>query len=768
MVGMREGEKKMKDKKRNVLKKRFFRELKAEFGKYLVIFLFLTGAVGFVSGFLVASNSMLAAYDESFVKYKVEDGDFELMEQAEEALLAALSEEGLTVYENTYITEEVKETGAKLRVFKNRTEVNRACLMEGEFPVTSEEIAIDRMHADNNGLTVGDILTVGKKTLTISGLVALSDYSALYEKASDMMFDATKFGVAVMTEEGFTGMGDAHLHYSYSWKHDVAPESEKEAADRAEEVLAVLMESAVLTGNVPVNFLPAVSNLAIQFVGDDMGRDNKMMAVFLYIIIAILAFVFAITISNTITKEALVIGTLRASGYTKGELIRHYLALPMTVVFVAAVIGNVLGYTVFKEVAAKMYYASYSLPTFVTLWNADAFVRTTVIPVLIMFCINLTMLVRKLSLSPLRFIRRDLSKRKNKKALRLNERLSLMTRFRLRILLQNLPNYATILVGVFFANVLLLFGFVLPPLVDNYEKDITSNLIAEYQYVLKTSEETSEEDAEKYSVTALQTVEGKLKSEEVMVYGVAEDSGYIDVAFGDGVYISTAYAGKHGLTAGDSITLEESFGEKTYTFVVDGIYDYPAALAVFMEQEMLNNVFDLGEGYFNGYFSDTALSDLDERLIATKITADDLTKTTRQLKVSMGELMDLFLVFGVAVFLLVIYLLSKLIIEKNAQSISMTKILGYTDGEISKLYVWMTSVVVVVSLIGTIPLVNYIMKYLFAAVLADYPGWLPYSVPFTAYIRMAALGIGAYAVVALSQLRKVKKVSKSDALKAVE
>ncbi|MBR6537111.1 MAG: ABC transporter permease [Lachnospiraceae bacterium] len=754
--------------KRNVLKKRFFRELKSEFGKYLVIFLFLIGAIGFVSGFLVASNSMLAAYDESFTTYRVEDGNFELSAPIEETLLATLEQEGLNVYENLYLTEEVKETSGRLRIFKNRAEVNLVCLMEGELPMTADEIAIDRMHADNNKLSVGDTLAVGDRTLKISGLVALSDYSALYEKASDMMFDATKFGVAVMTEEGFATMGDTHLHYSYSWRYDTSPESDKEATEWAEKVLALLMSNAMITGNAPVNFLPAVSNLAIQFVGDDMGRDNKMMAVFLYIIIAILAFVFAITISNTITKEALVIGTLRASGYTKAELIRHYLALPMTVVAVAAVVGNVLGYTVFKEVAAKMYYASYSLPTFVTLWNVDAFVRTTVIPVVMMFVINLGMLVRKISLSPLRFIRRDLSKRKKKKALRLNSKMSLMNRFRLRILLQNLPNYITILVGVFFANVLLLFGFVLPPLVDNYEKDITSNLIAEYQYVLKMSTETAVESAEKYSVTALQTVEGKLKSEEVMVYGVAKDSAYIDAEFGDGVLISTAYAGKHGLSVGDEITLEESFGEQTYTFTVAGVYEYPAALAVFMEQQEWNEIFGLGGGYFNGYFSDVELTDLDERLLATKITADDLTKTTRQLKVSMGELMDLFLVFGVAVFLLVIYLLSKLIIEKNAQSISMTKILGYTDGEINKLYVWMTSVVVVVSLIGTIPLVNYIMKYLFAAILADYPGWLPYSVPFAAYIRMAVLGIVAYAVVAFIQMRKVKGVSKSEALKAVE
>ncbi len=754
--------------KRNVLKKRFLRELKSEFGKYLVIFLFLIGAIGFVSGFLVASNSMLAAYDESFTKYRVEDGNFELSAPVGEELREALVKEGLTLYENFYLTEEVKETDAKLRIFKSRTEVNLVCLMEGAFPETTDEIAVDRMHAENNNLSVGDTITVGDKTLKISGLVALSDYSSLYEKASDMMFDATKFGVAVMTEEGFAGLGNTRLHYSYSWVYNVPPEGDKVAAERGEEVLEILMGSAVRTGNAPSNFLPSVSNQAICFVGDDMGRDNKMMAVFLYIIITILAFVFAITISNTITKEALVIGTLRASGYTKGELIRHYLALPMTVVAVAAVVGNILGYTIFKDVAANMYYNSYSLPTFETLWNADAFVRTTVVPVLMMFLINLVMLVRKLSLSPLRFIRRDLSKRKKKKALRLNSKLSLMTRFRLRILLQNLPNYITILVGVFFANVMLLFGFVLPPLVDNYEKDITSNLIAEYQYVLKAPAETAETEAEKYSVIALQTVEGKLKSEEVMVYGVAKDSVYIDGTFEDGVLISTAYAGKHGVSVGDEITLEEPFGEQTYIFTVDGVYEYPAALAVFMEQEKLNERFGLGKGYFNGYFSDTELTDLDERLLATKITEDDLTKTSRQLKVSMGELMNLFLVFGVAVFLLVIYLLSKLIIEKNAQSISMTKILGYTDREINKLYVWITSVVVVVSLVGTIPLVNYIMKYLFAAVLADYPGWLPYSVPFSAYIRMAVLGIVAYAVVAFIQMRKVKNVPKSDALKAVE
>ena len=75
------------------------------------------------------------------------------------------------------------------------------------------------------------------------------------------------------------------------------------------------------------SFVPQYQNQAIIFTGDDMGSDKAMIAMLLYIIIVIMAFVFGITTSNTIAKEAGVIGTLRASGYTRGELVCHYMTL---------------------------------------------------------------------------------------------------------------------------------------------------------------------------------------------------------------------------------------------------------------------------------------------------------------------------------------------------------------------------------------------------------------------------------------------------------
>ena len=155
-------------------------------------------------------------------------------------------------------------------------------------------------------------------------------------------------------------------------------------------------------------FVPRYLNQAITFTRDDMGSDRAMMIVFLYIVIAIMAFVFGITISNTIAKESNVIGTLLASGYTRNELIRHYMAMPILVTLIGALIGNILGYTIMKDICAGMYYGSYSLPTYVTVWNAEAFLLTTIIPILLMLLVNYTVLRRRLSLSPLKFLRRDL------------------------------------------------------------------------------------------------------------------------------------------------------------------------------------------------------------------------------------------------------------------------------------------------------------------------------------------------------------------------
>ena len=125
--------------------------------------------------------------------------------------------------------------------------------------------------------------------------------------------------------------------------------------------------------------------------------------------------------------------------------------------------------------------------------------------------------------------------------------------------------------------------------------------------------------------------------------------------------------------------------------------------------------------------------------------------------------------FAIIIFMILIYLLSKIIIEKNAQSISMTKILGYTNGEISRLYIIPTSVMVVLFLLLSLPVEYHIMVYLFRAVMMNsISGWITFYVDPDIYIQMFFLGISTYAAVALLELRRIRRIPMDEALKNVE
>ena len=755
----------MTKKMKNPLNRRLPRELKSEFGKYLVIFLFFIMVISLVSGFLVADTSLHTAYLEAFDKYNIEDGNFAYAEEASDDAIAAIEKDGkVKVYANFYKEEDTDDFESTFRAFGERNDIDKVCLLDGDMPKADTDVAIDRLYAKNHDLEIGDKFGVAGKDLTISGIVDLSDYSTLYQNASDMMFDNDKFGVGVMTDAGFAALRENHLHYNYSWSYDTVPEDDAEAKDMAEDLMPILAENGMLT-----NFLPEYLNQAIIFAGDDMGGDMSMILAFLYIVIVILAFVFSITISNNITKEANVIGTLRASGYSRGEMVRHYLIMPMLVLLVAAVVGNVLGYTWLEQIFANQYLASYGLTTYEVLLNPQAFVLTTMIPLILLFIINFVMLTVKMRISPLQFIRRDLSKRKKKKAFRLNTKIPIMRRFQMRVILQNFPNHVMIFFGVFFANFILMFGMILQPMLVHYQNTITDNVLSAYQYILKTPAETETDGAEKFCFGSLDTLPEKRSSESVSLYGVKPDSDYVKLhSSGKKVDISTAYAEKYGVEKGDTITLKDPYGSDKYKFEVGGIYDYPSTIAVFMEQDLFRQTFDYDSDYFNAYFSDQKIKDIDDALISTEITVDDLTKTSRQLIRSMGSMMNLFLVFGALMFVLILYLLSKIIIEKNAQSISMVKILGYNNREINRIYLHSTTIVVILCILITIPISSLVMKEVVEVVFFEYSGWITYYMPAVTYVEVAASGIICYAIVAFLLNRKVKKIPMSDALKNVE
>ena len=791
----------MKKRTVNPLIKRIPKELIGDWKKYLIVFAFLVLTIGFVSGMYVANESMMKAADESVTKYEREDGHFEWSEKADSDLIKDVesgeqvdmsaitgkeeedaSDVPVIIYENFFRNEKEDNNNdgkndGTVRVFAKTDNINLACVLDGRLPENENEIAVDRMHADNVDMKVGDTIRVGGEKFEVVGLIAYVNYSTLHEKTTDLMFDAIKFDVAMVTDEGFDRLGES-IHYAYAWKYKDAPADEKEEKALSDDFRKVLAAQTMLHGNELKDYVPSYGNPAINFATDDMGSDMSMGGVILDILIIIIAFIFGVTISNTISKESSTIGTLRASGYTRGELVRHYLSMPVIVTFLAAIVGNILGYTVFKNVVVGMYYNSYSLPTYETVWNPDAFVKTTVVPIILMFVVNLIVIVRMLRHTPLQFLRHDLKKSKRKKAIRLPH-WKFMSRFRVRIMFQNISNYLILFVGICFIMVMLAMAVGMPDTLTYYQKHASNLMFTKYQYVLKTYQNadgsivtTDNKDAENFAMKSLVKRSDAL-DEEILTYGVVDDSQYIKISDLESlekneVYISNSYADKYGIAIGDTIKLEEKYTDDSYNFKVCGIYDKCQSIAVFMPIDQYREVFDLDDDAFSGFFSDSKITDIDSDMIASTITKRDITKMCDQLDHSMGSYMQYFQVLCILLSMAMIYLLTKLIIEKNENAISMTKILGYENREIASLYLLSTTIVMIVIDVLTVAVGVWVMNFAWKEILMTYSGWFSFHMETISYVKMFAFVLIGYVIVMLLDFQRIKKIPMDQALKNVE
>lgn len=747
---------------KNPLNKRLPRDMKHNFGRYFVIFMFLTLTIGLISGYLVANTSMQIAFKDSFKKYNIEDCNFEIPFKAEDSLIDTLEDEDITIYDNYYVEEDaLKDT--TLRIYKVPTKVNKVSVLKGKKPLKDNEIALDRLYAVNNNIDVGDTIKINKKKFKVTGYVALSNYTAVFKKNSDMMFDANNFGVAIVTEEGFEDLNQKEIHYSYSYKFNDKHLTDKEKREKSKDIVKILSSNTIVT-----SYTLEENNQSIHFAGDDIGKDKSMMIWLLYILIFIMAFIFAVTIINTIDTEAVVIGTLLSSGYSRWELVRHYCKLPIIVSLVAAVIGNILGYSLFKGLMADLYYGSYSFPTYKTIWNAEAFILTTIVPIVIMIIINVVALSHKLAISPLKFLRHDLSKKKNKKALKLPN-FKFKTRFRLRVIIQNISNYIVLFVGILFATFLLLFCLMMPTTIDKTKDSIKNSLISKYQYILKTQVETENKDAEKFATYSVEMNKKIYSSDEgVTVYGLQNKSKYVDLDFDDnsnGVYICDGILKKYGVSVGDNIELKDSYNDKKYKFKVLGTYDYPASMAIFMDIDDFNKCFNHDKDYFNGYLSDSKIKDIDEVYIATIIKLSDMTNLCDQMTASMGSMFDMCTVVCGILYIVLMYLLTKVVIEKNSNSISMVKVFGFNDKEVSSFYLHATTIVVIVSLVISIPISEWLLSVLFKEIMKSMTGWFTMYIDATTYIKTFVIGIICYILINLRQVRKINKIPMEEALK---
>lgn len=749
---------------KNPLNKRIPREVKANAGKYIGLLLIFVVTIMIGSSFMVALDCSNISLKENEQTCLVEDGQFELVEKLDNKTLESLSQLGINICPNFYSRTNNYNGNAQIITFNERSKINLPSVFDGKLPAKDNEVAIDRLFAFNNKLSVGDEIELANEKFIISATISLPDYTSLFKNNQDLMMNAYDFGVSIVTEEGFKRFDKNKIVYRYSYRFN-----DTTLTDSDKEKLVTDIQTALIENGANIqSYLTAKENQSITFLKLDMGKDGPVMQVFIYILILVIAFVFAILANNTIESESAIIGTLRASGYHKSEVILHYLWPTIIIALTGSIIGNILGYSIMLEPFKNLYYSTYCLPPMELSFNTNAFITTTILPIVIMILTNVIMLYRKLSLSPLKFLRKDLKKKKQKKALHL-PMFSFINRFRIRVILQNKVNYLILFFGIFISSFLLMFGIGLKPLMEHYCEEIDDTLPYEYQYILKAPVEIHDDNAEKIQLYNLITYY-KLGDLDINVsfMGITEDSKYfknIQLPEKENcITITKPLAQKLNLEIGDFITFKDKYSNKEYSLEVTDICDYTSNMGVFMKIEQLNTMLKLDTSSFNSYVSNEKLP-VDEANIIKYITRDDLIGTTMQMMDSFNGIFDIVNIFSVLIYIIIMYILTKMVIEKNALYISFMKVFGYKTKEINKLYLNATTFTVIISLFICIPLEVICFKYALVYISSLIEGYLPFYLPTSVYITIILTGIIAYFLINTILILKVRKIPMNEALK---
>lgn len=745
---------------RNPLHKTLKKEFLRNRSRYISLSLVLILMIGVVTGFLSVAYSAKELLIKDQISSKVEDGQLALRDRMDVKTKTKLEALGLKVYEQFY-TEQSVSRDTMVRVYRKRFDINRATLHEGRMPNKQTEIALDRLFALKNGYNIRDTIRMSGKSMTITGLISVPDYTSLIQKNSDMMMDPIHFGIAIVTDTGFQTLSTDRMVYSYSYYLDDRELNDFQKQKRADDI----QEICIREGAVLENLLTAQMNQAISFLPNDMGSDIPMVQTLLYIILMILAFIFVVISQTMIEEQASVIGTLLASGYTRRELLQHYMMLPTILIIVSAGIGNLIGYTLFPNLFTDMYYSNYCLPPLSIQPVWEALLSTTVMPFIFMMLILYVLLERRLRLSPLRFLRKDLRRHRQRRYIPLHGS-SFFQRFRIRIILQNKGSYLVLFLGIIFASFLLMFALILTPSMEQYIRNLEADSRCDYQYLLKAPVQA---DGEKVTLTSLKAyyVGGDLDL-DVTLYGLGPNSGYYtDMTLSSdpkSIVISSDFASKMSLQVGDAITLRNPYRDKAYSFTIQDIYPYNTGFSAFMPRNQLNQLLHEDHTYFNGYLSNQPL-DIEEAYVQSVVTRSDLVKINEQMTQAFSQLLPVLTSVSIAIYLVVLYILTRLVIDRNAISMSFLKVMGYTAKEIRSLYLHATTLVVLASLTAALPLCNIALRYLMKFAFMKFTGNLSVYIPGYVYFLVFVTGGVAYLFIKALLTRRIEQMELGYALK---
>lgn len=717
------------------LNKRYLRELKMHWKRYLALmFMIILGMYLVVSIAGMAETTIRGSqkYNE---ECNLQDGQFTTFIPLTDQQLQKLSDEYGQI-EKIYSIDLV-EDDTTLRIFRLRDKIDLLRLDEGRRPVGDDQIVIMNLFAERNDIHIADQVHYADRDFTVSGIGCVPDYNLTVKSFSDMTADPRHFGIAFVTDAMYDTLlqsakasGESYT-YAYKLKEGKDAKELKEALKYKEGVNKFDEEVRDFLDD---NFKIEISNLESFYENKDNPRiasdaasdvvlKKSMSMVAGAVLIVLFAYVISIFIIHQIQEESSVIGTLYAMGIRRRTLIAHYIMLPTITAFLAGLLGMFAGFSRFGvDFQMQDSYLYYSLPQLEKVYPLYLIVYCLVVPPLLSAFVNYLTIRKKLDKTALSLIKNE-QEHLTKTAVSSKKRKSagnFLRTFAKQQMLREKRSVITIMMGIMLSLIIFMIGLDCYVLCDHVRIDNQKDISYEYMYVLKYPVETLPKDATGCYIKNL-SMNYLDYSLDINLIGIEDDNPFYPFRTANNkneLVIASSTAEKYQLDIGDNMILTDMADDRQYVFTVSDIVPYSIGLTAYMDIDEMRELFEVSGDSYNMLLASKKL-DVESGKIYSETTRSDIENASGIFVDQMMPLIIILIAVSVLIFVVVLYLMLGVMIDRASFGISLIKIFGYRMREIRKVYLNGTFYAVAIGTAIGIPVAKRISDSIYPYLIAN-------------------------------------------------
>lgn len=737
------------------INKRAVRSVKKNLSFYIISTVLTVLIAILIIAPLSTGHNMKKVINEFVEKYKTEDAEFVTYSPISEDDMKTLERDYDVIMEYSRYKDlrfSGKDVdGLTVRVFDMPEKLNLCNVRDGSMPENGEAL-LTQNFADLHGIKVGDKVSLGDYSYKVSAFATKADYIYMLEKQSGYV-EKSKFAVMVVTHDDYEKISaDETGYYSIKYNRD----NEKEVREKLndEYVIANYLAATANTRiSMPVNEGDAVSNVATMYA-----------PVMFIIVLALIVMVLGRNIRN----EQYLLGTFIALGFSRKQIIGHYMRFGLIPGIVGSVAGTIASIPVTK--AITYFYIAYDFETidYTVRYDIASILAALILPSAI-YCLAIALqaakLLRKSAVDLLKNTGRD------SRAIRImrNSHAKTQLKMRVRSVIGHPGRSVVTIIGVCVASFCFLAGFIMSDSLDSLMHDgLTSSVKYEYLYRLKSLENGFPDKGEALFQNYYE-IEGN--TVQLSTQGIDEGSKYFPDKTDTGekldldkYYLTSAAAETYGVNAGDELTFYNIADLKEHRVKISGVVTDNTHCYLYTSRDNATKLAGVDSGTYNCIISDKKL-DLDKNLVAgetsMKVSADTMDNLMGPMKAIIIGMEILGIVLGV----FILYLVINMIVSETGTNISVMKVLGFSRKEIVSRVIDVNHILVCIGFLIGIPAAYVFVKVGYSDSIENYGMLLAPVLTVKAVVLGFVLTWITYELSLFLQKRKISRLDIVEALK---